>query len=78
VSLTPHQWRHTFGTRLVNRDVPLEVVRVLLDHESLEMSSHYARLHDKTVRRHWEQARKVNIKGEEIKIEPGNPLADAQ
>jgi ferredoxin len=36
------------------------------------------RLHDKTVRRHWEQARKVNIKGEEIKIEPGNPLADAQ
>jgi integrase len=42
VSLTPHQWRHTFGTRLVNRDVPLEVVRVLLDHESLEMSSHYA------------------------------------
>ena len=32
VHLTPHQWRHTFGTRLINRDVPQEVVRVLLDH----------------------------------------------
>ena len=42
VHLTPHQWRHTFGTRLVNRDVPLEVVRILLDHESMEMAAYYA------------------------------------
>ena len=34
VHLTPHQWRHTFACRLINRDVPQEVVRVLLDHES--------------------------------------------
>ena len=34
VHLTPHQWRHTFGTRLINRDVPQEVVRILLDHDS--------------------------------------------
>ena len=27
VHLTPHQWRHTLGTRLINRDVPQEVVR---------------------------------------------------
>ncbi|WP_405673686.1 tyrosine-type recombinase/integrase [Streptomyces sp. NBC_01530] len=46
VHLTPHQWRHTFGTRLINRDVPQEVVRVLLDHSSGEMTAHYARLHD--------------------------------
>jgi len=78
VHLTPHQWRHTFATRLVNNDVPLEVVRVLLDHESLEMSGHYARLRDETVRRHWEKARKVNCKGEDVKIEPESPLADAQ
>jgi integrase len=31
VHLTPHQWRHTFATRLINRDVPQEVIRVLLD-----------------------------------------------
>jgi hypothetical protein len=34
--------RHTFGTRLINRDVPQEVVRVLLDHSSGEMTAHYA------------------------------------
>jgi integrase len=41
--LTPHQWRHTFACRLINRDVPQEVVRVLLDHESTQMTAHYAR-----------------------------------
>lgn len=53
VSLTPHQWRHTLGTRLINRDVPQEVVRVLLDHDSHLMTAHYARLNEKTVRKHW-------------------------
>ncbi|WP_385618250.1 site-specific integrase [Streptomyces sp. P8-A8] len=77
VHLTPHQWRHTFGTRLINRDVPQEVVRVLLDHSSGEMTAHYARLHDTTVRRHWEKARKVNIKGESVTVDPDGPLAEA-
>ena len=27
VHLTPHQWRHTFGTRLINCDVPQEGTR---------------------------------------------------
>jgi integrase len=30
VHLTPHQWRHTLGTRLINH-VPQEVVRRILD-----------------------------------------------
>ncbi|WP_406300139.1 tyrosine-type recombinase/integrase [Embleya sp. NBC_00888] len=77
VRLTPHQWRHTFGTRLINRDVPQEVVRVLLDHSSGEMTAHYARLHDSTVRRHWEKARKFNIKGEHVTVDPAGPLAEA-
>jgi integrase len=77
VHLTPHQWRHTFGTRLINRDVPQEVVQVLLDHSSGEMTAHYARLHDTTVRRHWEKARKVNAKGETVTIDPDGPLAEA-
>ncbi|WP_414945564.1 tyrosine-type recombinase/integrase [Amycolatopsis sp. cmx-11-32] len=77
VHLTPHQWRHTFGTRLINRDVPQEVVRVLLDHSSGEMTAHYARLHDTTVRRHWEAARKVNAKGDTVTIDPAGPLAEA-
>ncbi len=78
VRLTPHQWRHTFATRLLNLDVPQEVVRRLLDHESHQMTAHYARLHDQTVRRHWEQARKVNIAGEAVTIQPDSPLAEVQ
>ena len=32
VRLTPHQWRHTLGTVLINRDVPQHVVQKILDH----------------------------------------------
>jgi len=77
VHLTPHQWRHTLGTRLINRDVPQEVVRRILDHDSPQMTAHYARLHDTTVRRHWEAARKVDINGRGVDIDPDGPLAEA-
>jgi site-specific recombinase XerD len=76
--LTAHQWRHTFACRLVNRDVPQEVIRVLLDHQSTQMTEHYARITDQTVRRRWEQAVKVDINGDRIEIEPDGPLAQAQ
>ena len=36
VHLTPHQWRHTLGTVLINRDVPQHVVQKILDHDSAE------------------------------------------
>ncbi len=75
--LTPHQWRHTLGTRLINRDVPQEVVRKILDHDSAEMTAHYARLHDTTVRRHWEAALKVSAQGQAVTLDPQGPLADA-
>ncbi|MEV0754240.1 tyrosine-type recombinase/integrase [Streptosporangium sp. NPDC050280] len=77
VHLTPHQWRHTFATRLINLDVPQDVVRRLLDHQSHAMTAHYARLHDDTVRRHWEAARKVDITGTPIELDPAGPLAEA-
>ena len=75
--LTPHQWRHTLGTRLINRDVPQEVVRRILDHDSAQMTGHYARLHDTTVRRQWEVARKVDIHGAKITFDPSGPIAEA-
>ena len=74
VHLTPHQWRHTFASRLINRDVPQEVVRVLLDHDSTQMTAHYARITDQTVRRRWEQATKVNVNGERVTLDPDGPL----
>ncbi|MER7673152.1 site-specific integrase [Kitasatospora sp. NPDC096128] len=77
VHLTPHQWRHTLATRLINRDVPQEVVRRILDHDSPAMTAHYARLHDSTIRTHWEKARKVNISGQDVVLDPAGPLAEA-
>ena len=77
VHLTPHQWSHTLGTRLINRDVPQEVVRRILDHDSPQMTAHYARLHDTTVRRHWEAARKIDINGHAAIVDPEGPLAEA-
>ncbi|WP_067480433.1 tyrosine-type recombinase/integrase [Nocardia amamiensis] len=76
VHVSPHCWRHTFGTRLINNEVPQETVRRLLDHDSHAMTSHYARLSDKTIREQWERARKVNIAGEQLAPDTG-PLAEA-
>ena len=41
------------------------------------MTAHYARLHDSTVRRHWEAARKVDISGQVVTVDPDGPLAEA-
>ena len=71
VHLTPHQWRHTFATRLINRDVPQEVIRVLLDHESTQMTSHYAKITDQTVRRHWEASHQGQHQGRARHPRPG-------
>ncbi len=77
VRLTPHQFRHSLGTTLINRDVPQHVVQKILDHETPEMTAHYARLTDTTVRRHWEAARKANARGETVSLDPAGPLAEA-
>jgi integrase len=77
VHLTPHQWRHTLGTVLINRDVPQHVVQKILDHDSAEMTAHYARLSDKTVRDHWERARKVDAEGRPVQVRADGPLGDA-
>ena len=42
------------------------------------MTAHYARITDQTVRRRWEQATKVNIKGERVTLDPDGPLAQAE
>lgn len=42
------------------------------------MTAHYARITDQTVRRRWEQATKVNIKGERVTLDPDGLLAQAE
>jgi hypothetical protein len=71
--LTAHRWRHTYATRLVNLGVRLEVVKALLDHATLDMASHYARLLDTTVRREWERAQQETG----ATVDPPGRLADA-
>ena len=68
---------HSLGTRLINRDVPQHIVQKILDHDSAEMAAHYARLSDKTVREHWEKARKVNAEGHAVQVSPEGPLGEA-
>ncbi len=41
------------------------------------MTGHYARLHDTTVRRQWEAARKVDIHGATVTLDSAGPLAEA-
>ena len=41
------------------------------------MTARNARLSDTTIRRHWEAARKVNINGQTVTLDPDGPLAEA-
>ena len=48
-----------------------------IKHDSPLMTAHYARLSDKTVREHWEKARKIGATGQHVQISPDGPLGDA-
>jgi integrase len=78
VHVTPHQFRHTLATRMINNEVPLPVISRLLDHSSSAMTEVYARLNDQTLKREWEKYNKrVNIRCEQIAIDPAGPVSDA-
>jgi integrase len=78
VHVTPHQFRHTLATRLVNNEVPLDTVRRLLDHNSPEMTARYAQIKDQTLRREWERYQhRINVRGEVVPLDPNGPLSDA-
>lgn len=68
---TSHQFRHIVGIRLINEDVPLEVVSRLLGYRSLAMTQVYARVRDQKLRTDLERvARKrktVDYQGNAVK-----------
>jgi hypothetical protein len=45
--------------------------------KAARMTGRYAQLSDTTIRRHWEAARKVNINGQAVTLDPDGPLAEA-
>jgi integrase/recombinase XerD len=61
---TLHCLRHTFATDLLNATMPLECLRVLLGHCSLEITRRYARLSDKTREEEYFRAMDRILKGE--------------
>ena len=62
VHVSPHRLRHTFATQLVNQGMPLASVAKLLGHDTLDMTQHYARLYERTVKEQFETA-VVHIEG---------------
>ena len=75
---TPIRTVGTLPVTSFNSDVPQHIVQQLMDHVSPQMTNHYARLHDKTVRDAWAKARKIDADGNEVALADGHPLADAQ
>ena len=61
---TLHCLRHTFATDLLNARMPLECLRILLGHTSLDVTRIYARLTDKTREREYFTAMDRILKGE--------------
>jgi len=63
-SYSLHSLRHTFATDLLNAKMPLECLRVLLGHCSLEITRRYARLSDKTREEEYFAAMQRILKGQ--------------
>ena len=76
-----HQFRHTIGTNMVNKGVPLIAVMKYFGHESPEMTLRYAHLHDQTLKEEFAkfQGRVVDVTGKVVESENvGLDTADLQ
>lgn len=70
--ITSHQFRHTFGTEAINNGVPQHIVQELLGHESPQMTSVYAHIHDETLRKELDKFHKnrtIDITGQIVELE---------
>jgi integrase len=78
VHLTPHRFRHTIATRMINQNIPEIAVQQMLDHSSPAMTRVYAKIHNATLRREFDRYQeRIDIRGELIKLDPSGPLSDA-
>lgn len=71
-----HQFRHTVGTAMINSGVPQHIVQRYLGHESPQMTSVYAHIHDSTLKKEIAKfyGNVVNITGQVVEHE--NPELD--
>ncbi|MCA1699590.1 MAG: site-specific integrase [Actinobacteria bacterium] len=74
----PHRLRHTLGTQMINDGVPQRAVQDYYGHASPEMTAHYAKLLDQTLRREIDAFRdRVNRRGERIEVMPAGVATTA-
>ncbi len=66
-----HQFRHTVGTRMINLGVPQHIIQRFLGHDSPEMTSVYAHIHDQTLKEEFAKFKHkmVDITGKVIEPE---------
>ena len=65
-----HQFRHTVGTQMINNGVPQHIIQRYLGHTSPTMTSVYAHIHDKTLKKEitkYHDSRVINVAGEMVK-----------
>lgn len=66
-----HQFRHTVGTNMINRGVPIHIVSRFLGHETLGMTQVYATIHDPTLKKEIAKfyEKLVDVTGKVIEID---------
>jgi integrase len=78
VDVHPHLFRHHLASSMVAEEIPLLTVQKVLDHDSIEMTAHYGRAHDSTVKQAmWRFHERVNVRGERIALPVDGPLEEA-
>lgn len=75
--VTPHRFRHTFATEMIEMGVPIDVVKVLLGHRALSSTERYATTTETRARREWAKTKFVNVHGEILGVAEG-AAADAE
>jgi integrase len=74
----PHRLRHSLGTEMINQGVPQHAIQEFYGHSSPEMTAHYAKLHDQTLRREFDAfLDRVNRRGERVDVLPAAIAPDA-
>lgn len=73
-TIQAHQFRHTVGMRLINEDVPLEVISRLLGHATVRLTERYARKRAAELRKELERVARrhktVDYQGRAVKGDP--------
>lgn len=74
-----HQFRHTVGTNLINAGISQAIVQRYLGHESPEMTSRYAHIHQETLKKAFNRFQhNVDIHGTLYSSESSTQMQDAK